>query len=60
MSTVELDALLGSGSLADLASSKSEPSATKVDEAPTGRRRRRLGVSRSGPRKGNLASKRED
>lgn len=60
LSTVELDALLGSGSLSDLASSKSEPSGTKVDEAPTGRRRRRLGVSRRGPRKGNLASKRED
>tara|TARA_Y100000748_G_scaffold257667_1_gene224467 strand:+ start:604 stop:1566 length:963 start_codon:yes stop_codon:yes gene_type:complete len=60
LSTVELDALLGSGSLSDLASPKSEPSEEKVNEAPTGRRRRRLGVSRRGPRKGNLASKRED
>ena len=60
LSTVELDALLGSGSLSDLASPKSEPSEEKVNEVPTGRRRRRLGVSRRGPRKGNLASKRED
>ena len=60
LSTVELDALLGSGSLSDLASPKSEPSEEKVNETPTGRRRRRLGVSRRGPRKGNLASKRED
>ena len=60
LSTVELDALLGSGSLSDLASPKSEPSGEKVNEVPTGRRRRRLGVSRRGPRKGNLASKRED
>tara|TARA_B100001559_G_scaffold171143_1_gene143380 strand:- start:27146 stop:28108 length:963 start_codon:yes stop_codon:yes gene_type:complete len=60
LSTVELDALLGSGSLSDLASPKSEPSEEKVNETSTGRRRRRLGVSRRGPRKGNLASKRED
>ena len=60
LSTVELDALLGSGSLSDLASPKSEPSEEKVNETPTGRRRRRLVVSRRGPRKGNLASKRED
>ncbi|MDC0212452.1 hypothetical protein OAK49_01545 [Euryarchaeota archaeon] len=60
LSTVELDALLGSGSLSDLASPKSEPSEKKVNETSTGRRRRRLGVSRRGPRKGNLASKRED
>ncbi|MEC7744630.1 MAG: hypothetical protein VYB86_04960 [Candidatus Thermoplasmatota archaeon] len=60
LSTIELDALLGSGSLSELASSKSEPSEEKKDQLPPGRRRRRLGVSRRGPRKGNLASKRED
>ncbi|MBK70266.1 MAG: hypothetical protein CMB53_02570 [Euryarchaeota archaeon] len=60
LSTIELDALLGSGSLSDLASSDSEPPVEEKEKAPTGNRRRRLGVSRRGPRKGNLASKRED
>jgi len=60
LSTIELDALLGSGSLSDLASSKTESSDERPESRQTGRKKRRLGVSRRGPRKGNLASKRED
>ncbi len=60
LSTIELDALLGSGSLSELASSESESSGRKPDSRQPVRKKRRLGVSRRGPRKGNLASKRED
>ena len=61
LSTVELDALLGSGSLSDLAGNSSDsnvkPSDSKSDSQ---KRRRKIGVSRRGPRKGNLATNRED
>ena len=61
LSTVELDALLGSGSLSELTDGgsgdiKSE-NTTKIQSS---KRKRRIGVSRRGPRKGNLATKRED
>ena len=59
----ELSALLDSGSLTGIAGEVPEPEATK---SPTLRRnrpvkkgRRRLGVTRGGPRKGNSATRRE-
>jgi len=59
----ELSALLDSGSLTGIAGEVPEPEATK---SPTPRRnrpvkkgRRRLGVTRGGPRKGNSATRRE-
>ena len=60
LSTVELDALLGSGSLSDLTGETGDIE-SKVDakNTPT-KKKRRIGVSRRGPRKGNLATKRED
>tara|TARA_B100000927_G_scaffold291684_1_gene295647 strand:- start:11311 stop:12279 length:969 start_codon:yes stop_codon:yes gene_type:complete len=61
LSTLELDALLGSGSLSDLAGDKSDPSVTKSEPTSDGpKRRRKIGVSRRGPRKGNLATNREE
>ena len=61
LSTLELDALLGSGSLSDLAGNKSDSGVTTPEPTSDGpRRRRKIGVSRRGPRKGNLATNREE
>ena len=61
LSTVELDALLGTGSLSDLASGPSAGEGSgNAAKDQSHKKRRRIGVSRRGPRKGNLASKREE
>ena len=61
LSTVELDALLGSGSLSDLAGNGSDSNVKSSDsKSDSHKRRRKIGVSRRGPRKGNLATNRED
>jgi len=61
LSTLELDALLGSGNLSDLAGSKSGSGAKSIErKTDTPKKRRKIGVSRRGPRKGNLATNRED
>ena len=61
LSTVELDALLGSGSLSDLTEGESsEKGAENTVKNSSGKRKRHIGVSRRGPRKGNLATKRDD
>ena len=61
LSTLELDALLGSGNLSDLAGSESETGAKSLKRiTDTTKKRRKIGVSRRGPRKGNLATSRED
>ena len=61
LSTLELDALLGSGNLSDLAGSKSASGAKSIErKTDTPKKRRKIGVSRRGPRKGNLATSRED
>ena len=60
LSTIELDALLGSGSLSDLTGGGGDVgSEVGTKNTPT-KKKRRIGVSRRGPRKGNLATKRED
>ncbi|DAC43404.1 MAG TPA: hypothetical protein HA315_03525 [Candidatus Thalassarchaeaceae archaeon] len=61
LSTVELDALLGSGSLSELTDGGSgDIRAENTAKGQSGKRKRRIGVSRRGPRKGNLATKRDD
>ena len=60
LSTVELDALLGSGSLSDLAGGSEDIGPGVVTRNTVTKKKRRIGVSRRGPRKGNLATKREE
>ena len=61
LSTIELDALLGSGNLSELAGNKSGYGAKSAErKSDTPKKRRKSGVSRRGPRKGNLATNRED
>ena len=60
LSTVELDALLGSGSLSDLTGGAGVAGSEISSKNTPAKKKRRIGVSRRGPRKGNLATKRED
>ena len=60
LSTVELDALLGSGSLSDLTGGSEDIGSGVVTRNTVTKKKRRIGVSRRGPRKGNLATKREE
>ena len=60
LSTVELDALLGSGSLSDLTDGSGDTEPGVVTKNTPTKKKRRIGVSRRGPRKGNLATKREE
>ncbi len=60
LSTVELDALLGSGSLSDLTGGSEDIGPGVVTRNTVTKKKRRIGVSRRGPRKGNLATKREE
>ena len=59
----ELSALLDSGSLTGIASETSKTDGTKSDDTKRSRSgkkgKRRLGVTRGGPRKGNSATRRE-
>ena len=59
----ELSALLDSGSLTGIAGEVPEPESTKSPnprrDRPVKKGRRRLGVTRGGPRKGNSATRRE-
>lgn len=60
LSTVELDALLGTGSLSDLTGGAGVAGSEISSKNTPAKKKRRIGVSRRGPRKGNLATKRED
>lgn len=60
LSTVELDALLGSGSLSDLTEGAGDNGPEISAKNTPNKKKRRISVSRRGPRKGNLATKRED
>ena len=60
LSTVELDALMGSGRLSDLTGGGGDIGTEVGTKNTPTKKKRRIGVSRRGPRKGNLATKRED
>ena len=59
LSTLELDALLGSGNLSDLAGSKSGSGAKSIERKTDTPKRRKIEYH-EGAEKGNLATNRED